>query len=217
MYINAINECKQSSNFPSSRVNPSPSLLSSPLSYFPEPPPYHHASPPNPHINLSSCSYHRCHNRSRKSRKLQTPTTPTATVPMIHPMTVIPPDDQHVSDCDVKKCRCFVGLNYCKLSVVFIFVLFISFSLLMFSGEKYTLYVRDNQVWSLISSFIFLYFREVVRKTCNCRKSHYLMIILLLSGDIERHPGPDSWTTIKHPNFCNYLRVCIYKIFLGEK
>ena len=59
MYINAINECKQSSNFPSSRVNPSPSLLSSPLPYFPEPPPYHHVSPPNPHINLSSSSYHR--------------------------------------------------------------------------------------------------------------------------------------------------------------
>ena len=65
--------------------------------------------------------------------------------------------------------------------------------------------------------FIFLYVREVIMKICNCRKSHYMMIILLLSGDIERHPGPDSWTTIKHPNFCNYLRVCIYKIFLGEK
>ena len=44
-----------------------------------------------------------------------------------------------------------------------------------------------------------------------------MMIIFLLSGDIERHPGPDSWTTIKHPNFFNYLRVCTYKIFLGEK
>ena len=37
-----------------------------------------------------------------------------------------------------------------------------SFSLLMFSGEKYTLYVRDNQVLSLIRSFIFLYVREVI-------------------------------------------------------
>ena len=153
MYINAINECKQSSNFPSSRVNPSPSLLLSPLPYFPEPPPYHHVSPPNPHTNLSSCSHH-C---PRKSKKLQTPTTPTATVlaPMIHPMTVTPPHDQHVSDCDVKKCRRFVGLNYCKLSVVFMVVLFMSFSILMFSVEKYTLYVRDNQLWSLIRSFIF--------------------------------------------------------------
>ena len=123
-----------------------------------------------------------------------------------------------VSDCDVKQCRRFVGLNYCKLSVVFIFVLFMSFSLLMFSGEKYTLYVRDNQMWSLIRSYIFLYASiEVVMKICNCRKSHYLMIILLLSGDIERRPGPDSWTTIKHPNFGDYLRVSIYKIFLGEK
>ena len=106
-------------------------------------------------------------------------------------MTVTPPDDQHVSDCDVKKCRRFVSLNYCKLSVVFIIVLFISFSLLMFSGEKYSLYVQENQVWSS-RSFIFLYMRRVIMKICNCQKSHYMMIILLLSGDIERHPGPDS-------------------------
>ena len=66
--------------------------------------------------------------------------------------------------------------------------------------------------------FHFLYVRiEVFMKICNCRKSHYMVIILLLSGDIERCPVPDSWTTIKHPNFCNYLRVSIYKIFLGEK
>ena len=65
--------------------------------------------------------------------------------------------------------------------------------------------------------FHFLYVHEVIMKICNCRKSHYMIIILLLSGNIERHPGPDSWTTIKHPDFCNYLRICIYKIFLGEK
>ena len=125
-------------------------------------------------------------------------------------MTVTPPDDQHVSDCGVKKCRRFVGLNYCKLSVVFIFVLFMSFSLLMFSCENYTLYTRDNHVWSLIRSYIFLYARiEVFMKICNCRKSHYMMIILLLSGDIERSPGSDSWTPTKHPNFSNYLRVSI--------
>ena len=103
MYINAINDCKQLSNFPSSRVNQSPSLLSSPLPYIPEPPPYHHVSPTNPHINLSSCSYHCCHNRPRKSKKLQTPIAPTVTVPApTIPMTVTPPDEQHVSDCDVK-------------------------------------------------------------------------------------------------------------------
>ena len=38
-------------------------------------------------------------------RNYKHPTTPTATVPAptIHPMTVTPPDDQHVSDCDIKK------------------------------------------------------------------------------------------------------------------
>ena len=96
MYVNAINECKQSPNFPSSRVNPSSSMLSSPILYFPEP-------PPNLNINLSSCSYHRFHNRPRKSKKLQTPTATTATVPApTIPMNVTSPDDQHVSDCDVK-------------------------------------------------------------------------------------------------------------------
>ena len=41
---------------------------------------------------------------------------------------------------------------------------------------------------------------------------------LLLSGDIEKNTGPGaSWTTIRHPNYCNYLRVAIYMVFLGEK
>ena len=40
-------------------------------------------------------------------------------------------------------------------------------------------------------------------------------MILFLSGDIEKNPGPDtSWTTIRH---CNYLRVAIYMVFLGEE
>ena len=42
--------------------------------------------------------------------------------------------------------------------------------------------------------------------------------ILLLSEDIENHPGPcTSCTTIRHPSYCNYLRVAIYMVFLGEK
>ena len=50
------------------------------------------------------------------------------------------------------------------------------------------------------------------------KKSPYLVLSLLLSGDIEKNPGPGtSWTTIRHPNYCNYLRVAIYKVFLGEK
>ena len=43
-------------------------------------------------------------------------------------------------------------------------------------------------------------------------------MILLLSGDIEKNPGPDtSWTTIRHPNYCNYFVGCNYMVFLGEK
>ena len=44
-----------------------------------------------------------------------------------------------------------------------------------------------------------------------------MAMLLLLSGDIEKNPGPYSWSKIKSPEFCNYLRVAIYKIFLGEK
>ena len=45
-----------------------------------------------------------------------------------------------------------------------------------------------------------------------------MVTILLLSGDIENHPGPcTSCATIRHPSYCNYLRVAIYMVFLGEK
>ena len=45
-----------------------------------------------------------------------------------------------------------------------------------------------------------------------------MAMILLLSGDIKKNPGPDtSWTTMLHPNYCNDLRVAIYKVFLGDK
>ena len=43
-------------------------------------------------------------------------------------------------------------------------------------------------------------------------------VCILLRGDMEKNPGPGtSWTTIRHPNYCNYLRLAIYMIFLGEK
>ena len=45
-----------------------------------------------------------------------------------------------------------------------------------------------------------------------------MVMILLLSGDIKKNPGPGaSRRTIRHPNYCNYLWVAIYMVFLGEK
>ena len=45
-----------------------------------------------------------------------------------------------------------------------------------------------------------------------------MVMILLLSGDIEKNPGPGaSWTTIQHPNYCNYLQVAIIYGIFGRK
>ena len=41
--------------------------------------------------------------------------------------------------------------------------------------------------------------------------------ILLLSMDVEENPGPENWTALRAPNYCNYLRVAIYKVFTGVK
>ena len=62
---------------------------------------------------------------------------------------------------------------------MFLSLCYLCFSLLMFSGldgENYTLYARDNQVWSL-RSYIFCMHTEVGMKIRNCRKAHYMMII----------------------------------------
>ena len=49
-------------------------------------------------------------------------------------------------------------------------------------------------------------------------KSPYMVMILLLIGNIEKNPGPETtWRTIRQPDYCNYLRVATYKVFLGER
>ena len=48
-------------------------------------------------------------------------------------------------------------------------------------------------------------------------KSSYFSIILLKSENVERrNPDPVTWSNVKNPLFCNFLRVAIYKMFLGE-
>ena len=85
-------------------------------------------------------------------------------------------------------------------------------------AKNYIVYARDNQP-CFLSSYIFLYAcRELPVKSMHRKKSPYMVMILLLSGDIEKNPGPETtWTTIRHPDYCNYLRVAIYKVFLGER
>lgn len=31
------------------------------------------------------------------------------------------------------------------------------------------------------------------------------------------NPGPENWSALRAPNYCNFLRVAIYKVFIGEK
>ena len=35
--------------------------------------------------------------------------------------------------------------------------------------------------------------------------------------DIEKNPGLENWSALRTPNYCNFLRVAIYKVFIGEK
>ena len=53
-------------------------------------------------------------------------------------------------------------------------------------------------------------------KICQYRNCRYMSIILLLSNDIEKNPGPNCCSNPRHPNFCKFLRV-ICKIFWGQK
>ena len=41
--------------------------------------------------------------------------------------------------------------------------------------------------------------------------------ILLLSGDVEKNPGPENWYSLKHPNMCGFFRAAVYFIFQGQK
>ena len=38
-----------------------------------------------------------------------------------------------------------------------------------------------------------------------------------MSMDIEINPGPENWSALRAPNYCNFLRVAIYKVFTGAK
>ena len=67
-----------------------------------------------------------------------------------------------------------------------------------------------------LSSYIFLYAcRELPVKSMHRKKSPYMVMILLLSGDIEKNPGPETtWTTIRHPDYCKKYHVPLsYIIF----
>ena len=47
--------------------------------------------------------------------------------------------------------------------------------------------------------------------------SSYALLLLLQSGDIERHPGPENWYSLRHPNMCGYFRTAVYFVFSNQK
>ena len=49
------------------------------------------------------------------------------------------------------------------------------------------------------------------------QKKSYDILLLLLSGDIERNPGPENWYSLRHPKMCGYFRTAIYLVFEGQK
>ena len=83
--------------------------------------------------------------------------------------------------------------------------------------QNYIVRSSDNQFWSLRSYIFLSACRSFYFKNMAMKKSPYMMLILLSCMDIEKNPGPETWTAIRNPNFCNFLRVAIYKVFLGDK
>ena len=43
--------------------------------------------------------------------------------------------------------------------------------------------------------------------------SSYAHILLLLSGDIEKNPGPSNWSSFSDPNMCGYFRGTLFVVF----
>ena len=82
-------------------------------------------------------------------------------------------------------------------------------------AQNYIVYASNNQICTL-RSLTFVYSCTEVRVTIDCKKNiTYIFLLLLLSGDVETNPGPASWTAIRQPDFCNFLRVALYMVFEG--
>ena len=55
------------------------------------------------------------------------------------------------------------------------------------------------------------------RKCFTRNNMSFMFQILLLSGDVEKNPGPENWYSLKHPNMCGFFRAAVYFIFQGQK
>ena len=73
-----------------------------------------------------------------------------------------------------------------------------------------------NQICRL-RSHIFLYSCSKICLKSVYKKKSYDILLLLLSGDIEKNPGPENWYSLNHTFLDVYFRTAIYLVFEGQK
>ena len=49
------------------------------------------------------------------------------------------------------------------------------------------------------------------------KKKLYDILLLLLSGDIEKNPELENWYSLRHPKMCGYFCTAIYLVFEEQK
>ena len=126
------------------------------------------------------------------------------------------------------------GINYKELVFkIFLVVLWVSYTFIMLHSQccdsfriktkvgpphwqvqNSLLDANLNQICTL-RSHIFLYACSKITIKCLHVKSSFDIFLLLLSGDIETNPGPETLTcySLQHPNMCPFFRTAIYMIF----
>ena len=74
-----------------------------------------------------------------------------------------------------------------------------------------------NQIF-IMRSNVFLYAcSKIFIKFVSRNSSFDDSLILLLSGDIEKNPGPENWYSLRHPNMCPFFRTAVYMVFDHKK
>lgn len=81
---------------------------------------------------------------------------------------------------------------------------FFTMELLRFSSSTFDLNVN----------YMSIYFFNMSNSSFSRKKGNYLRLILLLSGDVETHPGP-AYYQIHNPELCGYYRTAIFSVVTG--
>ena len=75
-----------------------------------------------------------------------------------------------------------------------------------------------NQVYCLRSYIVLYACREVIPiRKYQHPYSTYHISLLLLCGNIESHPGPESFYALRHPKMCGFFRTAVFLVFVAEQ